>query len=189
VWVPLALRRLVSRKERVVIAWTAMRGIVSLALALALPEDLPYRDLVVLVVFVVIAVTLVGQGLTLPLVIRAVKLGDDGSEHRHARDAQLQANESALAQIAEIASRLHTPARTVDVVRTIYTRRGERLRAGNDDEPATHAAGDAFRALRSELIEIERATLVGLRDRGEISEEILQRLQQDLDLEAMQPSR
>ena len=188
-WVPLALRRLVSRRERVVIAWTAMRGIVSLALALALPEDLPYRDLVVLVVFVVIAVTLVGQGLTLPLVIRAAKLGDDGSEHRHARDAQLQANDDALARLDEVAGKLQSPARTVDVVRTIYTRRGERLRAGNGDEPAAHEAGDAFRALRGELIEIERATLVGLRDRGEISEEILQRLQHDLDLEAMQPSR
>ncbi|HSN28693.1 MAG TPA: Na+/H+ antiporter [Kofleriaceae bacterium] len=188
-WVPLALHKLVSRKERMVVAWTAMRGIVSLALALALPGDLPYRDLVVLIVFVVISVTLVGQGLTLPLVIRWLAITEDASEHRHTRDAMLRANEHALARLDGIAERLGSPPRTVEVVRTIYTQRAARLRAGNPDEPQSHEAGDAFRALRGELIEIERATLVDLRDRGEITEEILQRLQHDLDLEAMQPAR
>ncbi len=187
-WVPLALYRQ-SPKERAVVAWTAMRGIVSLALALALPADLPYRDLVVLIVFVVIAVTLLGQGLTLPLVIRWLAITEDTSEFRHTRDALLRANENALARLDGIAERLGSPPRTIEVVRTIYTQRAARLRAGNPDEPQTHQAGDAFRALRGELIEIERATLVELRDRGEITEEILQRLQHDLDLEALQPAR
>ncbi|MBV8757405.1 MAG: Na+/H+ antiporter [Deltaproteobacteria bacterium] len=188
-WVPLALRRLVSSKERVVIAWTAMRGIVSLALALALPDDLPYRDLVVLVVFVVIAVTLVGQGLTLPLVVRAAKLGTDDSEQRQERDALLQASEAAIARLDAVAANLGSPPRTVGVLRTIYTRRAEGLRAGDADEAPSHEGRDAFRALRAQLIEIERETIIQLRDRGEISEETLQRLQRDLDLELMQPAR
>ena len=107
----------------------------------------------------------------------------------HTRDAMLRANENALARLDGVAERLGSPPRTIEVVRTIYTQRAARLRAGNPDEPQSHEAGDAFRALRGELIEIERATLVGMRDRGEITEEILQRLQHDLDLEAMQPAR
>src|ERR1041384_1838920 len=77
-----------------------MRGIVSLALALALPDVLPdgtpfpLRDLLILVVFVVIATTLLGQGLTLPFVIRAVGFRDDGSEERRTREALLKGSEA-----------------------------------------------------------------------------------------------
>jgi CPA1 family monovalent cation:H+ antiporter len=205
VWVPVALHlphRLFRRiresesdldwKETTVIAWTAMRGIVSLALVLALPEAFPFRDLLVLIVFVVIAATLLGQGLTLPLVIRTLGFADDGAGQRQIRDALLKGTEMALARLDEVAASLNTPMRIVEVVRTIYTRRRERLRASIEDDPKVaidNAQGQAFRALRVQLIEIERDTLVALRNQGVVSEEILQHLQQDLDLETLQPLR
>jgi CPA1 family monovalent cation:H+ antiporter len=201
IWVPLALHvphRIVRRwrkephaswKDTAIISWTAMRGIVSLALALGLPDDFPYRDLIVLFVFVVIAVTLIGQGLTLPLVIRAARF-DNVNDHRQTREALLRANADALARLDEVAAALQTPPRVTEMVRTIYTRRCERLRATSDESAEGGSdGGRALRALRAQLIEVERAAIVELRDHGTISEEILQRLQNDLDLEALQPAR
>jgi CPA1 family monovalent cation:H+ antiporter len=169
-----------------------MRGIVSLALVLALPDAFPFRDLLVLIVFVVIAVTLLGQGLTLPLVIRALGFADDGAQQRQARSALLRGTENALARLDELAAALQTPPRIADVVRTIYTRRRDRLQASQDAAPdavVDNVDGHAFRALRAQLIEVERDSLVELRNQGVVSEEILQHLQQDLDLETLQPLR
>jgi Na+/H+ antiporter len=210
-WVPVALHlphwlsRRVRRREpapawrdTAVIGWTAMRGIVSLALALALPEALPdgtpfpLRDLLVLVVFVVIATTLLGQGLTLPFVIRAVGFRDDGSEERRTREALLRGAEAALARLDDLAERLQTPPRIAEIVRTIYTQRRDRLRSSLDGNPTatiTNEGGQAFRALRMQMIEIERQTLVALRNEGIVSAEVLQHLQENLDLEALQPVR
>ena len=210
-WVPIALIvpwRLSARirrreaapawKDAAVIAWTAMRGIVSLALVLALPEVLPdgspfpFRDLIVLVVFVVIAVTLVGQGLSLPFVIRALGFVDDGSGARQRTDALRQGTANALARLDGLAAAAETPPRMVEIVRTIYTRRQDRLAASASADaaaPDADVAGDAFRELRAQLIEIERTTYVALRDAGTISEENLQHLQRDLDIEALQRGR
>jgi hypothetical protein len=76
-------------------------------------------------------------------------------------------------------------------VRTIYERRRDRLDADPEADPALadNAGGRAFRALRKELIEVERDTLVALRNEGAVSAEVLQHLQDDLDLEAVQPVR
>lgn len=209
-WVPIALQlpqRLLPRLRRrepaltwrdtIVLGWTAMRGIVSLALALALPQVLrdgtpfPLRDVLVLIAFAVIAVTLLGQGLTLPLVLHAVGFPDDDAEQRRAREALLGATEAALARLDEVAARLGTPPPITEVMRTIYARRRDRLRDSLAGDPAAaeHEAGQAFRALRTALLEIERAALVALRNQGALSEETLQHLQEDLDLEALQPVR
>ena len=185
-WVPVALhlpRWLSPRIRRrepppgwpdtAVIGWTAMRGIVSLALALALPDTLPdgtpfpLRDLLILIVFAVIAATLLGQGLTLPFVIRSVGFRDDGSEQRRTREALLASTEAALARLDELAAQLQTPPRIADIVRTIYTHRRDRLRSsvdGDPDAPVDNEGGHAFRALRTQLIEVERQTLVALRN-------------------------
>jgi Na+/H+ antiporter len=210
-WVPVALylpRWLSPRIRRresppgwpdtAVIGWTAMRGIVSLALALAIPDTLPdgtpfpLRDLLILIVFAVIAATLLGQGLTLPFVIRSVGFRDDGSEQRRTREALLKGTEAALTRLDELAEHLQTPPRIADIVRTIYTRRRDRLRSsadGDPDAPVDNQDGHAFRALRTQLIEVERQTLVALRNEGAVSAEVLQHLQENLDLEALQPVR
>lgn len=95
-------------KGTLVVAWTAMRGIVSLALALALPRTLPdgsplpFRDLLILLVFAVIVVTLLGQGLTLPLLIKMLRFTDDGAALRQEREGLLRGTERALARLTEI---------------------------------------------------------------------------------------
>src|SRR6266851_4878025 len=100
-------QRRIRLRESIVLSWAGMRGVVSLAAALAIPISLPAnvlpaRDAIIVITFTVILVTLVGQGLTLPLVIRAVGLGsdaDDGHEESHARQELI---EEALRRIDDL---------------------------------------------------------------------------------------
>ncbi len=185
-------------KGTLVIAWTAMRGIVSLALALALPRTLPggsplpFRDLLVLLVFAVIVVTLLGQGVTLPLLIKALRFSDDGAAMRQEREGLLRGTERALARLDELDRTSIIVPWIVERLRARYEERLNRLQASVRDDPECRLMdGDslAFQRLRGELIDAERDAVVGMRNRGEISEEILHKLQQDLDLEALQPLR
>jgi CPA1 family monovalent cation:H+ antiporter len=85
-----------------VIGWAGIRGAVSLAAALALPNDVPGRDLIVFITFVVILVTLVGQGLTLPGLIRVLHIErDDGAEREDAK-ARIKAADAALQRLTEL---------------------------------------------------------------------------------------
>ncbi len=185
-------------KETAVVSWTAMRGIVSLALALSLPRTLPdgspfpFRDLIILLVFAVIVVTLLGQGLTLPLLIRALGFVDDGAAARQERDGLLRGTEHALERLAEIDRTSIIVPWLVERLRATYEERLSRLQESVRDDPECRLMdGDslAFRRLRAQLIDAERDSVVAMRDRGEISEEVLHKLQQDLDLEALQPLR
>jgi Na+/H+ antiporter len=183
-WVPVAVR--LPWKERAIVGWTAMRGIVSLALVLALPDAFPDRDLIILLVFAVIAVTLLGQGLSLPVVIRALRVTDDGDEPRREREALVAGADAALAHIDTLEA-----SATVDVLRKIYSGRRERLDAQSPDGSASPMAFDRsdFRRMRGELLAVERDVYVEMRNAGKISEEMLQRLLRDLDLEMVQPLR
>ena len=98
---PAWLRYLFSQAP-VMIAWTGIRGAVSLAAALALPQSVPGRDLIVFVTFCVILATLVGQGLTLPAVVRALHIEDDGGAEREDAKARIKAAEAALARLEEL---------------------------------------------------------------------------------------
>src|SRR5882672_8564216 len=94
-----------------IVAWTGMRGVVSLAAALALPDKIqdnspfPGRDLILFLTFVVILVTLVVQGLSLPPLIRWLGVKDDGSAEKEELEARLKANQAALVRLNEIAER------------------------------------------------------------------------------------
>jgi Na+/H+ antiporter len=185
-------------KGTVVVAWTAMRGIVSLALALALPRTLPggapfpFRDLLVLLVFAVIVVTLLGQGLTLPLVIKALRFADEGAALRQEREGLLRGTERALARLNELDQTSIIMPWLVERLRATYEERLGRLKASVRDDPECRLMdGDslAFQRLRGQLIDAERGAVVAMRNGGEISEEVLHKLQQDLDLEALQPLR
>jgi len=91
-----------------IVAWTGMRGVVSLAAALALPMEagtgtpFPGRDLILFFTFVVILVTLVLQGLTLPPIIRWLGIHDDGLEAKEEKSARLKANQAALARLKKL---------------------------------------------------------------------------------------
>jgi len=175
-----------------------MRGIVSLALALALPlalpngDPFPQRALVVVVSFAVIFVTLVLQGLTLPVLIRALGLKDDGTDLREEREALLRASAAAVKRLDEIDQTSIINPQLMERVRLPYDRRLERLTEQTRDDPEcrlTEGESAAFHRLRGEALAAERKAVVELRNQGRISEEVLHRVQEALDLEAMQPDR
>jgi CPA1 family monovalent cation:H+ antiporter len=180
------------------LAWTGMRGIVSLALALALPLTLPdgtpfpQRSVVVIVAFAVILVTLVLQGLTLPAVIKALKLKDDGADLREEREALLKASEAAVKRLTEIDETSIINPQLMDRVLMPYSQRLERLTEQTREDPEcrlTEGESAAFRRLRGQALDAERKAVVALRNQGRISEEVLHKVQEALDLEALQPDR
>lgn len=201
IWVPLAtvLPRWLSPSFRAlnpmppfaavfIISWTSMRGMVSLAAALALPvvtaagAPTPFRDQIVLVTVVVILVTLVLQGLTLiPLFSRLPLPHDPGParEHAHARE---EAHQAALEQLGDLA---HEPWVTPDAL--------ARVEADLRHSHQHHGAGaeamaraDALRRVRLATVAARRRALIRLRDEGAISDEVLLELEQELDFEALQ---
>jgi CPA1 family monovalent cation:H+ antiporter len=211
IYVPIGtyLPRLVSRRLRArvpspgwrnvaLIAWTGMRGIVSLALALALPATLadgtpfPHRSTVIVVSFAVILVTLLAQGLSLPWLIRALKLKDDGTDLREERAALLRASEAAVKRLTEIDETSIIHPQLMERVKLPYEQRLERLTEQTREDPEcrlTEGEGTAFRRLRAEALAAERKAVVEMRNKGLISEEVLHKVQQALDLEALQPER
>ena len=174
------------------IAWSGMRGGVSLAAALAIPlatdagEPFPGRSLILFLTFAVIFGTLVVQGLTLPLVIRLLHLEDDGEDY--ARDearARIHAAGSALLRLEELADEDWVRPDTADRVRASYDFRRTRFsaRLDGEDDGSIEARSRDFQRLRRELLNAEREAVQELRRSGEISEEVARRVTRDLDLE------
>jgi monovalent cation/hydrogen antiporter len=184
-------RRRSSWEGAVFISWAGMRGAVSLAAALALPlttdagDDFPARNLILFLTFTVILVTLVGQGLTLPLVIRALRLEDDGIEEREEVKARIKAAEAALARLEELVGEDWVREDTAERVRGSYRFRSNRFRARLDDgdDGAIEMRSQDFQRLRRELLEAERAAILDLRRSGVISNDVWIRVARDLDLE------
>jgi CPA1 family monovalent cation:H+ antiporter len=177
---------------RFVAGWSGMRGSVSLAAALALPLEtdagapLPGRDLVLFLTFAVILVTLVLQGLTLPYVIRALGVRDDGSdEEREELEARLAAADAALARLEELDAEEWTRADTVDRLRRAYDYRQRRFAARRDggDVDGFEQRSEAYQRTLRELINAQRAALVRLRKQGAISDHVMRRVERELDLE------
>jgi monovalent cation/hydrogen antiporter len=169
-----------------VLAWAGVRGGVSLAAALALPTNLPARDLIVFVTFAVIFVTLVGQGLTLPMLIRMLHVpDDDGAADREDAKARIKAAEAALARLEELVGEDWVREDTAERIRGQYRFRGDRFRAryeGSDDGGVEERSAQ-FQRLRRELLDAERSAVVALRNEGAITEQVMQRVQRDIDLE------
>ena len=184
-------RRTSSWQGAVFVSWAGMRGAVSLAAALALPlstdlgEPFPGRDLVVFLTFAVILATLVGQGLTLPLLIRALRLEDDGLEDREEAKARIHASEAALARLEELVDEDWVREDTVERVRGSFTFRTSRFRARLDDgdDGTIEVRSQDYQRLVRELLDAERRALLDLRRRGVISNDVWLRVGRDLDLE------
>jgi monovalent cation/hydrogen antiporter len=178
-------------RMRLVVAWAGMRGAVSLAAALALPlqtdagEPFPMRDLILFLTFSVILVTLVLQGLTLPALVRATGAGDDGAEELEETHARLVAAQAALTRLEELAEEDWTRDETVERVRSLFEYRHRRFsarREGSDPE-GIEDRSLAYQRLTRELLEAQRWAVVELRNRGEISNEVMLRIERELDLE------
>ncbi|ALA58455.1 Na+/H+ antiporter [Nitrospira moscoviensis] len=205
-WVPLAavlprwLSASVRRRDPLppwshifLTSWTGMRGIVTLAGAMALPvmtaagAPFPFRAEIVLISFGVILITLVGQGLSLPPLIRLLPhLEDDRAPEEEERLAREQAATAALSRLDALAGEDWLRADQADRLRAYYGRRVERF-AGNGtvDEDCSTEAGLAFRRLRHETLSAERRAVIALRNDGRISDEVLHRLEHELDVEAL----
>jgi CPA1 family monovalent cation:H+ antiporter len=184
-------RRPSSWRGAVFVSWAGMRGAVSLAAALALPLEtnagapFPGRDLIVFLTFAVILATLVGQGLTLPVLIRGLGLEDDGSEDREDAKARIHVAEAALARLEELVEEEWVREDTAERVRGAYRFRTNRFRARLDDgdDGALELRSLDYQRLLRELLDAERQALVELRRSGVISNEVWLRVERDLDLE------
>jgi CPA1 family monovalent cation:H+ antiporter len=202
VWVPLAVllpARVLPRlagQERLpprqvfLIGWTGLRGVVSLAAALALPlavrsgQPFPYRAEIVVITFVVILVTLVLQGLTLPPLVRRLRLPRELLHEREEAHARAHAATAALERLDRASESLGLSVEVTARLREVYAERLQRLRKADGDRP--HGVDEAaLRRLRAELLLAERRALVELRDREVISDQVLSRLEHELNLEAM----
>ena len=169
-----------------------MRGVVSLAAALALPlttaagTPFPFRAEIILIAFMVILVTLVLQGLSLPLLIRLLDLDEDRSIEYEERLARERAATAALDILDAMTSEEWPVPDHIDQLRTHYGRRLQRnvdIEAINTE--CTKVVTEAFRRLRHETLTAERLAVITLRNDGVISDEILHRLEYELDVEAL----
>jgi Na+/H+ antiporter len=174
-----------------VLAFTGVRGVVSLAAALAIPlttadgAPFPQRDLILFVTFGVIIITLVGQGLMLPRVIHWLGIGKDGkAEHRREQEAELAARNEAVHASRRHLERL-ARERSLDpkVVEFLSARHDHRSRLIPSDLDGGLDVMRQSNDLRMELIAAERDFLHGLLSAGKITDESRRRLERDLDLE------
>jgi Na+/H+ antiporter len=187
---PVQRERRASARERLVVGWAGMRGSVSLAAALALPfqtdagAPFPERDLIILLAYVVILVTLVGQGLTLGPLINWLGVEDDGSEEREEIAARVRLAEAAIARLEELIGEDWVRPDTVDRVRGMYDYRRRRFSAREDGDADTYEERTgAYQRLMHEVFDAQREELIGLRNRGDISDEVRRRVERELDLE------
>jgi CPA1 family monovalent cation:H+ antiporter len=168
-----------------------MRGSVSLAAALALPftteggAPFPERDLVIFLTFTVIVFTLVVQGLTLPFLIRALGIEDDGAEEREELEARRTTVQAALERLDGLAEEEWTRDDTVDRMRGLYRYRRRRFdaRADEDHEAGYEERSTAYQQMVRTVIDAQRESLVRLRNEGAISDEVRRRVEHELDLE------
>jgi hypothetical protein len=133
----------------------------------------------------VILATLVLQGLTLPAVIRVLRLEDDGLSTKEETKARIRAAEAALERLEELAGEDWVRDDTLERMRGAYQFRRNRFTARFDDEDdgAIEERSQAYQRLRRELLDAERQAVVSLRREGRINDEVMNRIQRDLDLE------
>ncbi|MBV8944245.1 MAG: Na+/H+ antiporter [Solirubrobacterales bacterium] len=183
--------RRVGPRPRLVIGWSGMRGAVSLAAALALPltvnsgAPFPDRDLILFLTFAVIFVTLVVQGLSLPMLIRRLNISDEGAAQTEELKARLAATKAALAQIDALATEEWTREDTIERMRAAYQFRKRRLaaRAGKIEDDGYEDRSLQYQQALQAVLAAQRDALVELRGEGTISNETMNRVIQELDLE------
>ena len=177
-------------RQRFIGGWVGMRGSVSIAAALALPREtdsgaaFPERNLIIFLTFAVLFATLVGQGLTLGPLIRWLGVEDDETEEREEVAARVRLAEAAIARVEELSGADWVRGDTLDRVRALYDYRRRRFGAiGDGDGTEYEERTGAYIRLMYELFDAQREELIGLRNRGEISDEVRRRVERDLDLE------
>src|SRR5262249_2469346 len=153
--------------------------------ALGVPARTPQRDLVVFLTFAVIFATLVGQGLTLPKLIKVLHIESDDGEEREELRARLVATQAALARIEELGAEDWTRDDTIERMTGLYDYRRRRLqaRAGKIEDDGYEDRSASYQRLVREVLEAQRAAVVALRNDGTISNDVMHRIERELDLE------
>jgi CPA1 family monovalent cation:H+ antiporter len=188
----LASRQQVQPANVALIAWMGMRGAVSLAAALALPTatdaGTPFteRPLILFLTFSVILFTLVVQGLTLPLLAGFLRMEDDDGEEHEENKARKLAARAALDRLELLGeedwTRDDTIERMTAMYRYRYDRFAARFRDDGEVETFESRASDYLRVVAS-VLEAQREMLDQLRRDGVISDEVMRRVERELDLE------
>ena len=170
-----------------VAGYAGMRGVVSLAAALAIPllgaggQPFPLRDLLIFITFVVILVTLVGQGLTLPLLIRWLG-GVEDRDHLRPAAEQHRALRQLLAResLTELAQRYDAQAQSNELLDSLQHH--YELTAHADGSPAIADTVAGYNAVLVELLRVQRQRLMHMRRHNEYDEEVIRQLENELDL-------
>ncbi|MEI9999346.1 MAG: Na+/H+ antiporter [Verrucomicrobiota bacterium] len=175
-------------QEVLVVGWSGMRGIVSLAAALGLEgyPDYPKPHLVQFIAFSVILVTLVGQGLSLPPLIRWLKVGDDGLPAREEIDARMQIARAVFDKIDEVRRERKFPVAAIERVENVFREQ----EANFHDELADQIGWSqqrqqivSVRRLNRIMIAVQRRALLGMRRAGRIGDDVMHKIEHELDLE------
>jgi hypothetical protein len=175
------------------LAFTGVRGLVSLAAALAIPltvengSPFPQRDLVLFLTFVVILVTLIGQGLALPAVIRSLGLANQGRRERHKDraeefEARQKAIEATLARLDQLAGERHIAEDVLKALRAHLKGRLRQVIDRSDGVAAHHARSELIDDVELLLLAAERETVNDLYRGGNLKSEARRHIEQELDL-------
>jgi monovalent cation/hydrogen antiporter len=175
------------------LAFTGIRGIVSLAAALAIPfttasgTPFPDRDLILFLTFAVILVTLVGQGLMLPQVIRALGLANAGRRERHVDreeefKARRQAIEAVIARLEQLTTERQIPAEIARSVIAHYRDRAKHVELRSDGDAHHRKLIERHDEVEFQMIEVERELINDLYRRGQLKDEARRRIERELDL-------
>jgi CPA1 family monovalent cation:H+ antiporter len=183
--------RRLDPSARLIMAWSGMRGAVSLAVALALPLSIadgsafPQRDVILFLTFVVIFFTLVVQGLTLPTLIRRLGVGDGDTDGEEEIRARLVASKAAIAQIDALATEDWTREDTAQRMRGMYEYRAQRFaaRLGKVEDDGYEDRSEAYQHMVRLVLQAQREALIAMRREGALSNEALNRIVRELDLE------
>ncbi len=178
-------------KQRLVTAWAGFRGGISLAAALAIPAtvasgaDFPRRQLTIFVTFGVIFITLVGQGLTLPLLISRLRLERPDAPDLQARRAIAHISGVALAHLRAIEVRRDVGRDSIDALRRHYQNRKRRFSVRNAGRPASSEPLHGYDRAAREIVGVQRAELIAMYRRGRIDGATMSHIEGMLDLEEL----
>ncbi|MBA3820837.1 MAG: cation:proton antiporter, partial [Deltaproteobacteria bacterium] len=172
-------------RERIAVGWAGMRGAISLAAALAVPIEVQERPQILLLTFGVIAVTLLGQGLTLAPLLRRLGLPGANPFSPDEATARLEAAQAALDRLDELEDE-GAAAEPLRRLRELYRMRFAVcvavLGGGELPEDGRRELRE-YGAMRRELIAVERASLLALRNDGRVRQDVVRSVERELDLD------
>jgi CPA1 family monovalent cation:H+ antiporter len=170
-----------TAKSGIVIGWSGMRGIVTLATAYALPPGFPYRDLILLCAFTVVVGTLTLQGLTLRPLIASLNLRDDRSVENEVKLALQRMSAVALSEIGIDGSTAATALRDeFDALKNV---------ASQDGDLESLTSQNPRHELRARIVAAQRRAIVAMRDEGEIGDDAFHRVEERLDWDEINARR